>query len=60
MVEVFVGEGRLGLAYEKHSGKKTIRLGYRYGQDFNRAKDRRLLKMLLECQQPEHVWISFP
>ena len=59
-IEVFTDKAPLGRAVSKHVGKTSILLGINHGQDFNRARDRRLLMCLIALTRPDHVWFSFP
>ena len=60
LIEVFTGRAPLSLASDRRRGMPSIRLGKDYGQDFTRAKDRRLLLLLIGWTRPKDVWFSWP
>ena len=61
LIEVFTSsKARLALASERARGMSSIRLGLHYGQDFSRAKDRRLLLVLIARCRSKDVWFSWP
>ena len=60
MIEVFTGKAPLSAAYVKQRGLTSIRLRTAYGQDFSRARDRRLLLLLIGRCHPKDIWLSWP
>ena len=60
LVEIVTGPSRLSHQCEKLRGLASIHLGSQFGQDFTRAKDRRLLLLLIGCVRPRDVWFSWP
>ena len=60
LVEVFADAAPLSKQSERRRGLTSIRLGSEYGQDFSRARDRRLLLLLLGRCRPKDVWFSWP
>ena len=60
LIEVFTGKAPLSSASSRTRGLVSIRLGLEYGQDFSRARDRRLLLLLLGRCRARDVWFSWP
>ena len=60
LIEVFTGRAPLSVSSERHRGLTSIRLGLQHGQDFSRARDRRLLLLLIAWCRPKDVWLSWP
>ncbi|CAE7443005.1 GIP, partial [Symbiodinium sp. CCMP2456] len=60
LIEVFAGAAVLSKQSERRRGLTSIKLGTEYGQDFSRARDRRLLLLLLGRCRPKDVWFSWP
>ena len=60
LVEVFSGRAPLSHHCEQIRGLASSRLGANHGQDFSRARDRRLLLLLLARTRPKDVWFSWP
>ena len=60
MMEIFTGKAGLSRQCERHRHLPSIRLGLQYGQDFNKAKDRRLLLLLIAWARAKDVWLAWP
>ena len=60
LIEVFAGPATLSHQSEHARSLASIRLGLNFGQDFTKAKDRRLLLLLLGYVRAKDVWFSWP
>ena len=60
LIEVFAESGQLSHQCERIRGLASLRLGPRHGQDFSKARDRRLLLLLLGRVRAKDVWFSLP
>ena len=60
LIEVFTDKAPLARVSQKFRSLESIRLGTSHGQDFTRAKDRRLLLLLIGYCRPKDVWFSWP
>ena len=60
LIEVFAESGQLSQQCERIRGLASLRLGPRHGQDFSKARDRRLLLLLLGRVRAKDVWFSLP
>ena len=63
LIEVFTRKAPLSHHFEqivKSERQTSIRLGWDYGQDFDKVYDRRMLMYLVAWCNPSNVWYSFP
>ena len=60
LIEVFAGSASLSHQCERTRGLASICLGPAFGQDFSRARDRRLLLLLIGLIRTKDVWFSWP
>ena len=60
LIEVFAGAARLSKQCEHRRGLSSISIGLKFGQDLSRARDRRLLLLLLGRCRSKDVWFSWP
>ena len=60
LLEVFTSKAPLAEASSRRRGLSSIKLGISTGQDFTRARDRRLLLLLIGFCRPKDVWFSWP
>ena len=60
LIEVFTGQAPLSAISERARGLVSVRLSLDFGQDFFRARDRRMLLLLLGYCRAKDVWFSRP
>ena len=60
LVEVFTSKAPLAEQCSKLRGLVSIKLGTTFGQDFTRARDRRLLLLLIGFCRPKDTWFAWP
>ena len=60
LIEVFAGKAPLSACSERLREGASVRIGLQYGQDLRRARDRRLLILLIGWCKPRDVWVSWP
>ena len=60
LIEVFTSKAPLAEQCSKLRGLVSIKLGTTFGQDFTRARDRRLLLLLIGFCRPKDIWFAWP
>ena len=59
-MDVYVGPFARTTRLLTQLGKKVVRLGFSWGQDFRRPRDILLCYVLIQVLLPRHVWAAFP